>query len=162
LSSRIALPKKRWIICAANNKQSLNRIETTAEREKVYLGCFAELRTPLTVIKGTLEVLVKPRTEEEYQWKISYCVARSRSFKSFSWTNYYYFTLREPKKQSLNIDKINLKCGCLEVISRFSHELESKKRLKLFYQRNRFFLLNGWYLTYHFSNLLSTLLNIPI
>ena len=54
----------------------LARMEKALDREKNF-AAFAshELRTPLTAVQGHLEILIrKPRTPEEYQLKIQYCL----------------------------------------------------------------------------------------
>ena len=55
----------------------LRRIENTIEREKRFTSDAShQLRTPLAVMKGTLEVLIrKPREPEMYVEKIRYCVS---------------------------------------------------------------------------------------
>jgi signal transduction histidine kinase len=130
LSSRIALPQKKdeLFVLSQTINNLLNRIETTIEREKKFTSDAShELRTPLTVIKGTLEVLVrKPRTEQEYQEKISYCVAEVDRLNHLV-DQLLLLARYENQMQSLNIDKTNLNAVILEVLSRFSHELESKK-----------------------------------
>jgi signal transduction histidine kinase len=79
LKSRIELPRKKdeLHVLSKTINNLLDRIETAVEREKQFTSDAShELRTPLTVIKGTLEVLVrKPRSPEEYQEKINFCVA---------------------------------------------------------------------------------------
>jgi len=54
----------------------LKRIENAIMREQQFTSDAShELRTPISVLKGTLEVLIrKPRTKEEYDEKIGYCL----------------------------------------------------------------------------------------
>ena len=159
LSSRIALPqtKDELFVLSQTINNLLNRIETTVEREKKFTSDAShELRTPLTVIKGTLEVLVrKPRTEEEYHEKISYCVAEVDRLNHLV-DQLLLLARYENQKQSVNIDKINLNAVVAEVISRFSHELESKKIEVILPKRTDFFYNTDRYLiSIIFSNLLS-------
>ncbi|MBX9888849.1 MAG: HAMP domain-containing protein [Flavobacteriaceae bacterium] len=159
LSSRITLPQKKdeLFVLSQTINNLLNRIETTVEREKKFTSDAShELRTPLTVIKGTLEVLVrKPRTEEEYHEKISYCVAEVDRLNHLV-DQLLLLARYENQKQSLNIDKINLNAVVLEVISRFSHELESKKIQVVLSKRTDFYYNTDRYLiSIILSNLLS-------
>tara|TARA_R110002126_G_scaffold6123_7_gene32366 strand:- start:610 stop:1989 length:1380 start_codon:yes stop_codon:yes gene_type:complete len=159
LSSRIALPqtKDELFVLSQTINNLLNRIETTVEREKKFTSDAShELRTPLTVIKGTLEVLVrKPRTEEEYHEKISYCVAEVDRLNHLV-DQLLLLARYENQKQSVNIDKINLNAVVAEVISRFSHEVESKKIEVIIPKGTDFFFNTDRYLiSIIFSNLLS-------
>lgn len=54
----------------------LQRIENAMIREQQFTSDAShELRTPIAVLKGTLEVLLrKPRSKEEYDEKIAYCL----------------------------------------------------------------------------------------
>lgn len=54
----------------------LQRIENAMIREQQFTSDAShELRTPIAVLKGTLEVLLrKPRTAEEYNEKLNYCI----------------------------------------------------------------------------------------
>ena len=54
----------------------LQRIENAMIREQQFTSDAShELRTPIAVLKGTLEVLLrKPRSKEEYDEKITYCL----------------------------------------------------------------------------------------
>jgi len=78
LSERIALPdhKDELYLLADTINKLLDRIEEAIEREKQFTSDAAhELKTPLQVMKGNIEVLLrKPRSIEEYTTKISKCV----------------------------------------------------------------------------------------
>lgn len=76
LSERIDYPERKdelYQLTKAIN-ELLDRIETALIREKEFTSDAAhELRTPLAVIRGTLEVLIrKERTPEEYKKKIAF------------------------------------------------------------------------------------------
>ncbi len=79
LSERVELPETKDELYTLTNSinELLDRIQNAFEREKQFTNDAShELRTPLSVIKGTLEVLIrKPRKEEEYKEKISYCIS---------------------------------------------------------------------------------------
>lgn len=74
LNERIALPsnKDELFTLTSSINELLERMQEALEREKQFTADAShQLRTPLAVLKGTLEVLVrKPRTEAEYQEKI--------------------------------------------------------------------------------------------
>lgn len=75
LNERIDLPKNKdeLFTLTSSINELLDRIEETIEREKQFTSDAShQLRTPLAVLKGTLEVLVrKPRSTEEYTEKIN-------------------------------------------------------------------------------------------
>lgn len=74
LNERIALPsnKDELFTLTSSINELLERMQEALEREKQFTADAShQLRTPLAVLKGTLEVLVrKPRAEAEYQEKI--------------------------------------------------------------------------------------------
>ncbi len=75
LDARIPLPQQKdelFDLATAINAL-LGRIHKSIDREKQFASDAAhELKTPLAVLKGTLEVLIrKPRTTEDYQEKIN-------------------------------------------------------------------------------------------
>lgn len=130
LKSRIDLPQKKdeLYVLSQTINNLLNRIETAVEREKQFTSDAShELRTPLTVIKGTLEVLIrKPRSQEEYQDKINYCVSEVNRLNHLV-DQLLLLARFENQNQSLKIEKIALNSIVLDVVSRFSNTIESKK-----------------------------------
>lgn len=78
LNDRIEIPRNKdelhTLVLTINDL--LRRIENTIDREKRFTSDAShQLRTPLAVMKGTLEVLIrKPREPEAYVEKIRYCV----------------------------------------------------------------------------------------
>lgn len=78
LNERIPLPtnKDELFTLTSSINELLSRMQDALEREKQFTADAShQLRTPLAVLKGTLEVLVrKPRKEEEYQEKIKYSI----------------------------------------------------------------------------------------
>lgn len=78
LYQRIPLPQNKDEIyqLATTTNGLLDRLEDAVLREKQFTSDAShELRNPLAVIKGTLEVLIrKPRDIEYYENKISYCI----------------------------------------------------------------------------------------
>ncbi|HFB62211.1 MAG TPA: HAMP domain-containing protein, partial [Bacteroidetes bacterium] len=78
LGERIELPrtKDELHLLVTTINQLLDRIEQAMEREKQFTSDAAhELKTPLQVMKGNMEILIrKPRSAEEYQSKIKSCL----------------------------------------------------------------------------------------
>ncbi len=78
LKERISLPGHQdelyHLVVTINNL--LDRLENAIQREKQFTSDAAhELKTPLQVMKGNMEVLLrKPRTNETYREKISKCI----------------------------------------------------------------------------------------
>ncbi len=78
LDERVPLPKRqdelRHLSTTVNSL--LDRLQEVILREHSFAADAAhELRTPLSVIKGTLEVLIRqPRRPEEYEAKLKYCL----------------------------------------------------------------------------------------
>ncbi len=66
------------------------------------------LRTPLTVIKGTLEVLIrKPRNNEEYQEKINYCITEVNRLNTYCRSVAFVGSIMKINNQSLKIENIS-------------------------------------------------------
>lgn len=78
LSARIPLPTHKDELYELSDtiNNLLERMEYAVEREKSFTSYAShEFRTPLAVLKGTMEVLIrKPRTEAEYREKITACI----------------------------------------------------------------------------------------
>jgi heavy metal sensor kinase len=78
LKERIKLPghQDELYLLAQTINKLLDRLEKAIEREKQFTSDAAhELKTPLQVMKGNIEVLLrKPRTNEEYAEKIKKCI----------------------------------------------------------------------------------------
>ncbi len=75
ISSRLPLPQNKDEIykLATTFNELLSRIENSMHQQKQFTADAShEMRTPLTIIKGTLEVLLrKQRTPEQYEQKIN-------------------------------------------------------------------------------------------
>jgi len=130
LKSRIELPQKKdeLLVLSQTINNLLDRIENAVEKERQFTSDAShELRTPLTVIKGTLEVLIrKPRTQEEYQEKINYCVAEVNRLNHLV-DQLLLLARFEDQQQLVKKEKVSLNLLIPEVLSRFSNNIQSKK-----------------------------------
>jgi heavy metal sensor kinase len=79
LAQRIPLPRKQDELYRLSTTINalLDRLQEAFQREKHFTADAShELKTPLAVVKGTLDVLVrKPRAVEQYEEKIRYCLS---------------------------------------------------------------------------------------
>jgi signal transduction histidine kinase len=130
LESRIPLPHNRDELYTLSQtiNNLLDRIENTIEREKQFTSdASRELRTPLTVIKGTLEVLIrKPRNQEEYQEKIIFCVSEVDRLNNMV-DQLLLLARFENQSTSLRIEKVCLNAVILDSISRYSAKIQAKQ-----------------------------------
>jgi signal transduction histidine kinase len=79
LAERVSLPpnKDELYKLSTSINNLLNRIENALKREQQFTSDAShQLRTPLSTVQGTLEVLIrKPRTQKEYEEKIAYTLS---------------------------------------------------------------------------------------
>lgn len=129
LDSRIELPqnKDELYILSNNINSLLDRLKQTIEREKSFTSYAShEFRTPLAILKGSLEVLIrKPRQVEEYQAKIKYCINQIDRLNHLV-DELLILTRYENQKQSLNITDANIKVVVEETIQFFHRIIEDK------------------------------------
>ncbi|MEA4918310.1 HAMP domain-containing sensor histidine kinase [Proteiniphilum sp.] len=130
LTDRIPLPynKDELYVLSDTINELLNRIEKTIEREKSFTSYAShEFRTPLAILKGTLEVLIrKPRQQEEYEEKVKYCIHEIDRLNHLV-DDLLILTRFENQKQSLRIEKdVNLNSMIHEALNYFAPNIEQK------------------------------------
>lgn len=129
LTERIPLPhnKDELYILSDTINNLLDRIEKTIEREKSFTSYAShEFRTPLAILKGTLEVLIrKPRQQEEYEEKIRYCVKEIDRLNHLV-DQLLILTRYENQKQSLKLEDISIRKIIGETLKFFSESIQQK------------------------------------
>lgn len=129
LTERIPLPhnKDELFILSDTINQLLDRIEKTIEREKSFTSYAShEFRTPLAVLKGTLEVLIrKPRQQEEYEEKVKYCVHEIDRLNHLV-DELLILTRFENQKQSLNLEDASIKNIIEDTLKYLSRNIQEK------------------------------------
>ena len=104
------------------------------------------MRTPLTVLKGTLEVLVrKPRTQYEYEEKINFSISEVNRLNNLV-DQLLLLARFENHKQSLRIEKIYLNAIILDVITLYSNKINDKKTEVLYDFAKDYFIKSDNYL----------------
>ena len=160
LSTRIPLPSNKdelyELSLTINNL--LDRIENAFEREKSFTSYAShEFRTPLAVLKGTMEVLIrKPRTEEEYKEKISFCINEIDRLNILV-EELLLLTRYENQRRSLNCRDVLFEdtlSGCLGM---FSNEINEKgiSIKPMFHSGNMIIKTDEYLLSTILNNLLS-------
>ena len=128
LNQRIPVPEQKDelydLTISINNL--LVRLNEAMEREKQFTSDAAhELRTPLAVLRGTLEVLVrKSRSESEYKEKILECIIEIDRLTTISEQLLRLARMQHDMpghKESMDIVALTN-----QIISRFKHELDVK------------------------------------
>lgn len=129
LKTRIKLPqnKDELYVVSLTINQLLDRIENAVEREKQFTSYAShELRTPISIIKGTLEVLIrKPRNQDEYQEKINYCINEVNRINSII-DQLLLLARFENQKKSLHISNFLLDSVVTDILVRFQSKIETK------------------------------------
>lgn len=129
LSDRIVLPqnKDELYVVSLTINQLLDRIENAIEREKQFTSYAShELRTPISIIKGTLEVLIrKPRNQEEYVEKINYCIDEVNRINNII-DQLLILARFENQKKSVDISSIQWNAVVQDLLLRFQTKIASK------------------------------------
>ena len=129
LSDRIPLPsnKEELYILSDTINQLLERIEQAIEREKSFTSYAShEFRTPLAVLKGTLEVLIRrPREYEEYKEKITFSIKEIDKLNHLV-DDLLLLTRFENQQKSIHLTKVALVNIINTSINRHSNIINSK------------------------------------
>lgn len=130
LSARIPLPghKDELYELSETINNLLNRIEYAVEREKSFTSYAShEFRTPLSVLKGTMEVLIrKPRTQAEYKEKTEACIKEVDKLNDMV-EQLLVLTRYEEGKHSLNYNHYQLEDLINNSVSLFCDAMLNKK-----------------------------------
>lgn len=130
LSDRIPYPKHRDELYELSDtiNKLLIRIDDAVMREKQFTSDAShELRTPISVIRGTLEVLIrKPRTSTEYVENIQYTINEMDRI-SMLVDELLLLARFESQKEAIKIEPVNINTILIDIISRNSAAIESKK-----------------------------------
>jgi signal transduction histidine kinase len=104
----------------------LGRIHKSIDREKQFTSDAAhELKTPLAVLKGTLEVLVrKPRTTEEYHEKIQDSIKEIDRLNDI--TEQLLILARIEHDHGMEVKSIELNDFVADISTRFHQQLQTK------------------------------------
>ena len=130
LNERIPLPinKDELYSLTSSINELLHRIQNAMEREKQFTADAShQLRTPLAVLKGTLEVLVrKPRTTAEYQEKINFSIHEIDRISEI--VNQLLILARFDKtNQELSQKEVDVCIVVDDVLQRFKEDIFNKK-----------------------------------
>jgi signal transduction histidine kinase len=114
------------------------------------------LRTPLAVIKGTLEVLIrKPRENQEYVEKINFCVSEVDRLNSLV-DELLLLARFENQKRDNKIENVYLNELILESLSRYSDKIKKNNIVVFTNFNNDFNIQSDYYLvSIIISNLIS-------
>lgn len=129
LTSRVPLPhnKDELYILSETINNLLDRIERAIEREQSFTTYAShEFRTPLAVLKGTLEVLIrKPRKQEEYEHKISFCIKEVDRLNHLV-DQLLLLTRFENQQRTLKLEKILIENMIIPILDRLSVPIKQK------------------------------------
>lgn len=130
LNERVPLPENKDELhtLVSSFNELLDRIENAIERERQFTADAShQLRTPLAVLKGTLEVLVrKPRTEEEYKAKIHSSISEIDRITDI--VNQLLILARFDKSNlQLTNCKVDIRIVVDDILQRFKSTIQSKK-----------------------------------
>lgn len=159
LNERIPLPSNKDEIYALTSSinRLLERIQETIEREKQFTtDASHQLRTPLAVLKGTLEVLIrKPRTAEEYKSKIQASIGEIDRISSI--TDQLFLLARvDQTSQQLDLQALDLNIHLDHILHRYRHQI-SEKELSINFTKHQTKLVHSdpYYLDLILENILS-------
>ncbi len=131
LSARVPMPYHReteLYELSETINQLLDRVEQAVEREKSFASYAShEFRTPLSVLKGTMEVLIRrPRSNEEFKEKIGDCIKEVDRMSEMV-EQLLVLTRYEDGKRSLNYDYIPVETLVNNSVGPYSDIILGKK-----------------------------------
>lgn len=130
LSVRIPLSSQRdeLYVLSVTINELLDRIEEGIKREKSFISFTShEFKTPLSIIKGTIQVLTRKRRDvEEYEEKLRYCVVQIDKLNNII-ENLILLTQHESDKGSIRVEAISLKTTILKSLDIFQSEITQKE-----------------------------------
>ncbi|UBM63092.1 HAMP domain-containing protein [Candidatus Sulfidibacterium hydrothermale] len=130
LHQRVPLPgnKDELYLLSTTINRLLDRIEQAMEREKQFTSDAAhELKTPLQVMKGNMEILIrKPRNPEEYQSKIKSCLHEINRMAHLV-DQLLLLARFESQREALDIREVPLDELVEQVIQKKLWQIEEKK-----------------------------------
>lgn len=143
LSSRIPLTenKDELYVLSFTINSLLDRLEKVIEREKTFISFTShEFKTPLSVIKGTLQVLIrKPRNIKEYEEKSTYCIAQVDKLNALI-EDLLLLTQYETNKESLKIEAVNINDIITESLIGLDIAIKEKALIVNFDERNNYII----------------------
>ncbi len=108
-------------------KKSLKPLHEALERERAFTSYAShEFRTPLAVLRGSMEVLIrKPRTEEEYRNKIEECIGEVDAMNKMV-EDLLTLTRVESGRSSLQAETIDIADLLNEITSKHAEQMISR------------------------------------
>jgi len=129
LNERIPLPENQDELydLTSSINELVSRMQKAIEREEQFTADAShQMRTPLAVIKGTLEVLIrKPRTKTEYREKIRYSIKEIDRMSGLVDQLLIMARLDDNNKQYLEVP-VNLQILIDEILLRFDSYITEK------------------------------------
>lgn len=129
LNERVPLPqnKDELFTLTSSINELLERMQEALERERQFTADAShQLRTPLSVLKGTLEVLIrKPRTEAEYQEKITYSIKEIDRISS-AVEQLLILARLDKKTAKIAQTPVNLQIVINDILHRFRNDISKK------------------------------------
>ncbi|GAA4280939.1 sensor histidine kinase [Gaetbulibacter aestuarii] len=159
LNERVALPEYQdelYDLSTGINKL-LQRIENAIERERQFTSDAShELRTPLATLRGNLEVLIrKPRTQQEYEEKIDYCLSEIDTM-SDTIEQLLLLARLDSSQEQINEEQISLNILINDILKQHQNDITIKNLRVIFENKIRENIeLPKYYATLILDNIIS-------